>query len=138
VQFLPEAPGGPIATRFLVARRLNPALEFVESILPRTARTPILFIHGAFGGAWIWTELFMRHAAKRGRRSAALSVRGHGRSGGRDLLRSATLTDYAKDLRRALTEFVDHRRPFARRIAGAAPARPCEHACNHNACASAA
>jgi pimeloyl-ACP methyl ester carboxylesterase len=49
----------------------------------------------------------MRHAAKRGRRSAALSVRGHGRSGGRDLLRSATLTDYAKDPRRALTEFVD-------------------------------
>ena len=29
MQFLPEAPGGPIATRFLVARRLNPALEFV-------------------------------------------------------------------------------------------------------------
>jgi pimeloyl-ACP methyl ester carboxylesterase len=75
VQFLPEAPGGSMATRFLVAWRLDPALEFVESILPRTARTPILFIHGAFGGAWIWTEPFMRHAAKRGRRSAALSAR---------------------------------------------------------------
>jgi len=94
VQFLPEAPGGSGATRFLVARGRDPALEFVESVLPRTARTPILFIHGAFGGAWIWTELFMPHAAKRGRPSAALSVRGHGRSEGRDLLRAATLTEY--------------------------------------------
>lgn len=107
MQFLPEAPGGSDATRFLVAQGRDPALEFVESLLPRTARTPILFIHGAFGGAWIWTELFMRHAAKRGRPSAALSVRGHGRSDGRDVLRSATLTDYAKDVRRALAEFVE-------------------------------
>jgi pimeloyl-ACP methyl ester carboxylesterase len=107
VQFLPEAPGGSDAPRFLVAHGRDPALEFVESLLPRTARTPILFIHGAFGGAWIWTELFMRHVAKRGRPSAALSVRGHGRSDGRDVLRSATLTDYAKDVRRALAEFVE-------------------------------
>ena len=107
MRFLPEAPGGSVATRFLVARGRDPALEFVESVLPRTARTPILFIHGAFGGAWIWTELFMRHAAKRGRPSAALSVRGHGRSEGRDLLRTATLTDYARDVRRALAEFVE-------------------------------
>jgi len=107
VQFLPEAPGGSGATRFLVARGRDPALEFVESVLPRTARTPILFIHGAFGGAWIWTELFMPHAAKRGRPSAALSVRGHGRSEGRDLLRAATLTEYARDVRRALAEFIE-------------------------------
>ena len=104
---LPEPSSVSLTTRFLVARARDPALEFVESVLPPAARAPILFIHGAFSGAWVWTELFMLHAAKRGRPSAALSVRGHGRSPGRDFLGSATLTDYAHDLRRALAEFVE-------------------------------
>ena len=71
-----------------------------------SVRTPILFVHGAFGGAWTWTELFVLRAAKRGRPSVAFSVRGHGRSEGRDFLRSATLTDYTDDLRRTLAQFV--------------------------------
>ena len=104
---MPDPLGGFVATRFLGARGRDPALEFVESVLPRAAHTPILFVHGAFVGAWIWTELFVLHAAKRGRPSAAFSVRGHGRSEGHDFLRSATLTDYANDLRRALAQFVE-------------------------------
>jgi pimeloyl-ACP methyl ester carboxylesterase len=95
----------PSRHRFL-ARGRDPALEFAKPILPRAARTPILFVHRAFGGAWTWTELFVLRAAKRGRPSVAFSVRGHGRSEGRDFLRSATLTDYTDDLRRTLAQFV--------------------------------
>jgi pimeloyl-ACP methyl ester carboxylesterase len=37
-----------------------PTLEFVEAE-PEGAVTgaPVLFIHGAFGGAWMWREIFL-------------------------------------------------------------------------------
>src|SRR3954471_624099 len=79
-----------------------PGLEFVEAepdFAPPGA--PVLFVHGAFAGAWMWREVFMPFFARRGRACAAVSLRGHGASEGRAGLRAARLSDYRDDLQRA-------------------------------------
>jgi pimeloyl-ACP methyl ester carboxylesterase len=83
-----------------------PALQMIgaEPTGPRTG-APVLFLHGAFAGAWMWREIFMPHLARRGWASAAVSLRGHGGSEGRDALREARLSDYCDDVRRALAAF---------------------------------
>lgn len=44
-------------------------------------KPPLLFVHGSGHAAWCWAENFMQHAASRGFDSAAVSLRGRGRSG---------------------------------------------------------
>jgi pimeloyl-ACP methyl ester carboxylesterase len=96
---------GRLRSRML-ANGDGPALEFVEADSETAVSgAPILFVHGAFSGAWIWREIFMPHFARRGRASAALSLRGHGASEGREQLRQTRLSDYQQDLVRALGEF---------------------------------
>nr|VFJ51160.1 MAG: Lysophospholipase, alpha-beta hydrolase superfamily [Candidatus Kentron sp. FW] len=60
--------------------------------------TPLLFLHGAFCGAWVWDERFLPYFAKHGFAAHAVSLRGHGKSEGRDKLSSFRLTDYLEDL----------------------------------------
>jgi non-heme chloroperoxidase len=74
--------------------------------LPRGAssRPPLLFVHGAYVGAWCWDEHFLAWFAARGFPSYALSLRGHGRSGGRENLHDFGLADYAEDLAQAVAE----------------------------------
>ncbi|HEX8166051.1 MAG TPA: alpha/beta fold hydrolase [Beijerinckiaceae bacterium] len=97
-----------LKSRMLPGRDGAPALEFVEAE-PLGGRTgaPILFVHGAFAGAWMWREIFMPFFARRGRFSAALSLRGHGGSEGRARLRAARLADFRDDLSRAFAEFAE-------------------------------
>lgn len=38
---------------------------------------PLLFVHGAFHGAWCWSEHFLDHFAARGYRALAVTLRGH-------------------------------------------------------------
>jgi pimeloyl-ACP methyl ester carboxylesterase len=93
------------SSRLLVSANA-PALEFLETRPDgRAAGAPLLFLHGAFGGAWTWAEIFMPLFAQRGRRVAAVSLRGHGGSEGHAELRTATLADYVADARRAFAEF---------------------------------
>lgn len=68
-------------------------------------RTPLLFVHGAYAGAWCWDEFFLPYFAKRGFSAHALSLRGHGGSGGMHLLQTASLGDYVRDLERAVAGF---------------------------------
>lgn len=83
----------------------QPALEFVSAEPSGAAKgAPILFLHGAFGGAWMWNEHFLAHFANRGRRVHAVSLRGHGQSEGREAIKDASFDDYIADLRRALAE----------------------------------
>ena len=42
--------------------------------------TPLLFVHGAWHGAWCWDEYFLDFFAYRGYRALAVSLRGHGNS----------------------------------------------------------
>lgn len=39
--------------------------------------TPLLFVHGAFHGAWCWSENFLEYFAARGYRAVAVTLRGH-------------------------------------------------------------
>ena len=60
--------------------------------------TPLLFIHGAWHGAWCWGN-FLPYFAARGYAAHALSLRGHGGSTGRRHLRWASAArDYVSDV----------------------------------------
>ena len=59
---------------------------------------PLVFVHGAYGGAWIWDQHFLPFFAERGYEAHALSLRGHGESGGWEQLAFARLSDYVADL----------------------------------------
>ncbi|MBN1120621.1 MAG: alpha/beta fold hydrolase [Anaerolineae bacterium] len=59
--------------------------------------TPLLFVHGAWHGAWCWEE-FQPYFADRGYRTYALSLRGHCGSEGK--LRTARIHDYVDDVAR--------------------------------------
>lgn len=63
-----------------------------------THPTPILFVHGAWHGAWCWQEHFLPYFAEHGYTAVALSLRGHGHSEGRDKLRWTRIADYAQDV----------------------------------------
>lgn len=95
-------PSNPIRARPIQGTDGAPVLEFLEAHPDGPpAGPPILFIHGAFGGAWMWSEVFMPYFVRRGRAVAAFSLRGHGRSEGHDSLRVARLADLLEDVRRA-------------------------------------
>ena len=63
---------------------------------------PLLFIHGAFCGAWCWDEHFLPWFAQAGFDARALSLSGHGGSPGRDHLDSLSFADYVNDVRRTV------------------------------------
>ena len=65
-------------------------------------RPQLLFVHGMNHGAWCWTEHWMAAAAERGWSSAAVSLRGHGNSGGHDELRRWKYRDYEHDVMQAI------------------------------------
>jgi non-heme chloroperoxidase len=80
---------------------LEPKLE-VRSRLPRSGsrKPPILFVHGGYTDAWCWEPHFLPWFAARGHAAYALSLRGHGASGGADLLWASGLDDYVADVER--------------------------------------
>lgn len=61
-------------------------------------QTPVLFVHGAWHAAWCWDEFFLPYFAERGWTAHALSLRGHGRSPGRERLRWHAINDYVADV----------------------------------------
>lgn len=60
--------------------------------------TPLLFVHGAYGGAWVWDQHFLPFFAEHGFVAHALSLRGHGESEGRAALPFARLRDFVSDV----------------------------------------
>ena len=67
--------------------------------LPISSRPDLLFIHGAFAGAWMWTETYMPYFAAAGYPCHALSLRGHGGSDGHDRINWLSVGDYVADVR---------------------------------------
>lgn len=91
-----EAAGG-IARR--VVESGGEALELLAWEETETSpRTPILFVHGAYVGAWCWAEHFLGWFGERGHPAYAVSLRGHGRSGGRERLHAFGVEDFAGDV----------------------------------------
>jgi len=73
----------------------------VFSCLPtrKSRKQPLLFIHGAFAGGWMWTETFMPHFAAAGHPCHALSLRGHGGSKEHERINWLSIADYVDDVR---------------------------------------
>jgi pimeloyl-ACP methyl ester carboxylesterase len=69
-----------------------------------TRKPPILFVHGIAHGAWCWREQWMPAAAERGFPVYAVSLRGHGDSGGRKRLGRTLLRHYVHDVMQTITE----------------------------------
>jgi pimeloyl-ACP methyl ester carboxylesterase len=78
----------------------------VRSRLPARAsgKPTLLFVHGGYCDAWCWEPYFLPWFAARGYASYALSLRGHGASGGRDSLFVTSLDDYVADVERVCAE----------------------------------
>ena len=89
-----------------LAQRSLSGTERIEILhCPETVqapRTPLLFVHGGYVGAWSWAEHFLPWFAARGFPVAALSLRGHGESSGRGRLHSFSIDDYAEDVALAI------------------------------------
>lgn len=64
----------------------------------QTKATPLLFIHGAWHGAWCWAEHFLPYFAEQGYAVYAPSLRWHGQSGGDKSLRWSSAKDYLADI----------------------------------------
>ena len=76
-------------------------LEVIERKSAGAAeRPPLLFVHGVGHGAWCWAEHYLDFYAGHGFDAYALSLRGHGKSGGRERLRWSSLADYVDDVER--------------------------------------
>jgi pimeloyl-ACP methyl ester carboxylesterase len=67
--------------------------------------TPLLFVHGAWHGAWCWEEHFLDYFASRGHRVAALDLRGHGSSPSRGRLSTTRMRSYVADVAEAAATF---------------------------------
>lgn len=80
-------------------------LELIER-RPRGTRAgpPVLFLHGAFAGAWAWDEYFLPYFANAGMHVYALSLRGHGASEGAETLDAASIDDYVADVAQAVAQ----------------------------------
>jgi pimeloyl-ACP methyl ester carboxylesterase len=74
-------------------------LEIIKRA-PRGVRRgpPLLFVHGAFVGAWCWDEYFLPYFAEAGYEVHALSLRGHGKSAVERAFDLTSLDDYVADV----------------------------------------
>jgi pimeloyl-ACP methyl ester carboxylesterase len=59
---------------------------------------PLLFVHGAWHGAWCWDAHFLAYFAEHGYRSHALSLRGHGKSASPGRFSTTRIRDYVTDV----------------------------------------
>ena len=74
------------------------ALEVISELpAQETKRPPLLFVHGAWHGAWCWRP-FQRFFSGRGYATHALSLRGHAGSPSPRALRMVSISDYVADL----------------------------------------
>jgi pimeloyl-ACP methyl ester carboxylesterase len=74
----------------------------LEVIDKRPSREPhrasLLFVHGAWHGAWCWDEHFLDFFAEQGYRSLAVSLRGHGNSSAPKPMRLCSIADFVDDV----------------------------------------
>jgi pimeloyl-ACP methyl ester carboxylesterase len=74
-------------------------LEVIERAPQRESdKPPVLFVHGAWHGAWCWDEYFLDYFAEKGYRTLALSLRGHGNSTAPKSMRLCSIADFVDDV----------------------------------------
>jgi len=84
------------------------ALEIIDRQPEGPARGKcLLFVHGAYSGAWLWDRHYLPYFASQGWRAMALSLPGHAGSAGTERLNVLSIEDYVKDLRSAIADLED-------------------------------
>jgi len=79
-------------------------LEVIQHDPKGTSKAvPLLFVHGAWHGAWCWDEYFLPYFAEHGYQCVALSLRGHGKSDGH--WRWAGTSGYVDDVAQVVQQF---------------------------------
>lgn len=74
-------------------------LEIISRVPGSKAHpNPLLFVHGAWHSAWCWDVHFLPYFAAHGYAAYGLSLRGHGRSAGRERVRWYRIADYLADV----------------------------------------
>lgn len=73
-------------------------LELLRYIPEAPHKQPLLFIHGAWHGAWCWEDYFLPYFQQHGFAAYAMSLRGHGNSTPQNL-RWVSIWDYVADVR---------------------------------------
>lgn len=66
--------------------------------------TPLLFVHGAWHGAWCWDEFFLPYFADKGYQCHALSLRGHAGSAATRPMNLNGVWDYVADVAQVADE----------------------------------
>ncbi len=62
------------------------------------AAPPLLFVHGAWHGAWCWEPFFLPYFVEQGFVVHAMSLRSHGKSDGNQKTRGIHFADYVADV----------------------------------------
>jgi pimeloyl-ACP methyl ester carboxylesterase len=62
------------------------------------AKPPLLFVHGAWHGAWCWERYFLGFFADQGYRCVAVSLRGHGNSPAPRRMQFCSMVDLVDDV----------------------------------------
>lgn len=75
---IPPAPDG-LERHFLTTPSGRIELLIATPSSPSPSSTPILFVHGGMGSAWVWTP-YMQYLSSHGVPCYAVSMRGHGHS----------------------------------------------------------
>jgi hypothetical protein len=73
----------------------------------KLSETPLLFVHGSCHAAWCWEENFLDYFASCGFAAHAVSLRGHGKSEGKEKLRWTSVKDYVSDVAQIADRFQD-------------------------------
>ena len=77
-------------------------LEILQKHQAITQKSPILFVHGMWHGAWCWEPNFMPYFAKNGFDTYALSLRNHGKSKHHKPIWRVRIKEYVEDVRQAV------------------------------------
>jgi pimeloyl-ACP methyl ester carboxylesterase len=85
------------------AQMLSSRLEIISRLpaKPRLA-PPLVFVHGAWHGAWCWEDHFLDYFADLGFACYALNLRGHGASKGTRDVRFCRVRHFVEDLEEAV------------------------------------
>jgi pimeloyl-ACP methyl ester carboxylesterase len=74
-------------------------LEVIDKRPSREShKAPLLFVHGAWHGAWCWDEHFLDFFVAKGYRSLAVGLRGHGKSPAPGPRQFCSIADFVDDV----------------------------------------
>jgi pimeloyl-ACP methyl ester carboxylesterase len=74
-------------------------LEVIDTMPSgESQKASLLFVHGAWHGAWCWDEHFLDFFAAKGYRSLAISLRGHGKSSAPKPMQFCSIADFIDDV----------------------------------------